>query len=103
MMCDPYYEDCPVVCDPNYEDCPEMMPEMNEDMDMEADMDEDSISHMPFYMMMIHSTVMVLGSFYGYTEQVLTKTDGDNYKGMFYATQLTFVPIWATGINYAVF
>lgn len=97
-MCDPYYEDCPAVCDPYYEDCPKpnMMKDDGMKGDMKGDWEDEEISHMPFFALWGTSALMVFGSFYDYTENIVDRTDGDNYKGMFYATQLAWIPVFVT-------
>ena len=56
----------------------------------------EEVSIMPFYTLMATSYGMVFASFYFYTEQVYKWTDGTNYSGMFYATQLAWVPVLIT-------
>ena len=95
-MCDPYYdEDCPLPCDPYYEECPELGEVgMGPKGEHRGEMEE--ISTAPFVNLLATSAIMVFGSFYLYTEDILDRVDGDNYKGMFYATQLAWVPALVT-------
>ena len=51
---------------------------------------------MPYFALWGTSALMVFGSFYDYTEDILDRTDGGNYKGMFYATQLAWIPVFIT-------
>jgi len=107
-MCDPYYGECDDLCDPYYDDCtdlggdqmegPPMMGGKGGDA-MMMDGDDEDISHMPFLALWGASTIMVFGSFYGYTEEVLGRTDGGNYKGMFYATQIAWIPVFIAGVQ----
>ena len=99
-MCDPYYEDCPAPCDPYYEDCAADVPDRG---NYDNQMAEETISTMPINLFIVVSATMVFGSLYVYNEELLTMTNGSNYKGMAYATQLTWTPILVSGIAFQLF
>lgn len=53
----------------------------------------------PFMLMAFASNLISIGGLWAYTEQIVDKTDGPNYKGMFYATELTWLPVATTSMG----
>ena len=57
---------------------------------------------MPVYEVNFVSALMVIGSLYAYTQQIMDKTNGTDYKGFLFATELTWVGPWITSTVYLI-